>query len=88
MDDKAISIAAAFARCLCPSHFDVSVPLGCKPFPWGNILAVADDMINRDSKLADKEGRNKSKNYKNQIKNGFAKFRTHTRTPTKTGGHA
>ena len=80
MDDKAISIAAG-ARCLRPSHFDVSVPLGCKPFPWGNILAVADDMINRDTKLADKERRNKSKNYENQIKTEFAKFRTHTRTP-------
>jgi hypothetical protein len=78
MDDKAISIAAAFVRCLCPSHFDVSVPLGCKLFPWGNILAVADDIINRDTKLADKERRNKSKNYENQIKTEFAKFRTHT----------
>jgi hypothetical protein len=85
--DKAISIAAG-ARCLRPSRLDVSVLLGCKPFPRGNILAVADDMINRDTKLADKERRNKSKNYENQIKTELAKFRTHTRTPTKTGGHA
>jgi hypothetical protein len=62
MDDKAISIAAAFARCLRSSHFDVSVPLGCKPVPRGNIFAVTDDMINRDTKLAHKERRNKSKN--------------------------
>ena len=88
MDDKAISIAAAFARCLCPSHFDVSVPLGCKPFRRRNILAVADDIINRDNKLPDKKRRNKSKNYENQTKTEFAQFRTHTRTPTKTGGRA
>src|SRR4030095_15588100 len=81
MDDKAISIAAPFVRCLCPSHFDVSVPLGCKPFRRRNVLAVADDIINRNTKLADKEGRNRSKNYEKQIKTEFAQFRTHTRTP-------
>ena len=31
-------------------------------------------MINRDSKLADKEGRNKSKNYENQIKPNLRSF--------------
>jgi hypothetical protein len=77
MDDKAISIAAAFA-CLRSSLLDVSVLLGHEPIPRGNILAVTDDMINRDTKLADKERRNKSKNYENQIKSEFAKFRTHT----------
>ena len=38
------------------------------------MLAVADDMINRDSKLADKEGRNKSKNYEDQIKPNLRSF--------------
>src|SRR5262245_36231894 len=79
MNDKAISIAAASARCLGPSHLDVSVPLGCKPFRRRNVFAVTDDLINRDTKFADEERGNQSNNYENQTKTEFAKFRTHTR---------
>ena len=46
------------------------------------MFAVADDIKNRDSELADEERGNQSKNYENQTKTEFAKFRTHTRIHT------
>src|SRR5215510_10424188 len=83
MDNEVISIAAAFARCLRASRLDVSVALGCKSLARRNVFAVTDDTINRDSELADEERGNQSKNYENQTKTEFAKFRTHTRIHTK-----
>src|SRR5215510_9521026 len=88
MDNKAISIAAAFARCLRARHLDVSVALGCKSFGRRNVFAVTDDTINRDSEFADEERGHQSKDYENQTKTEFAEFRTHTRSTRRATGYA